>query len=533
MMVRILKRIVFVLVGVSLACVVTPTAGYGAQAASTSDREITNIVSDLYLVRDGDSFTVFLVTPEGIILADPLYVTTARWLKDELANRFPGRPVKYVLHTSHNFERAAGAEVFTTAEVVAHEQFVPEVRRAYSTLPPGYATLDRNRNRRLERAEYEGTAAERSIAMRDVDHDGTVTLQELYGYIAVGIVKTTYQGSYTITLGGREVELMHPGRSGAADMTVIYFAAERILFAANLVQIRSLPLTIGRFHPREYIAGLRGVEALDFDTVITGRGERGTRADIAAFREYLETLEAEVRSGRQAGRTEADLQANLRLNQYSGWEYFTSRRSANIAETYQRLREINASVYAGPAAQYQAYGTFPGQSPCLRGYVCALPGGGVPGAFFGVTISHARLGGSAEVAMGGKYWGYKRFAIPGGDDDFEHRDTMIGFLLHHDLIETSRLMVSAVAGPAILWSETRTIHHSTYQEYEYDTTLSRRQFTPTVGGDVRVRVTRDLSVVVPFRFSPMPRAYDVDNGLSTRQISVGVGLQADVAHRVH
>jgi glyoxylase-like metal-dependent hydrolase (beta-lactamase superfamily II) len=441
--------------------------------------------------------------------------------------------VKYVVHTSHNFERAAGAEVFQTAEVVAHEQFVPEVTRAYSTLPPGYATLDRNGNRRFESAEYAGTVEERTIALRDLNHDGTVTLQELYGYIAVGAVGRTYRGSYTITFGGREVELMHPGRSGAADMTVLYFPAERIVFAADLVQVRGLPLTIGRFHPREYIAGLRAVEALDFDTLITGRGERGTRSDIAAFRQYLETLESEVRSGRQEGRTEAELQANLRLNQYSAWEYFTSRRAANIAETYQRLRETNASVYVGPTAQYQAYGTFPAQSPCSRGYECAFPGGSVPGALVGVTISHARLGGSAEVAMGGKFWGYKRFVIPGNDDDFQHRDTLIAFLAHYALIDTSRLIVSAAAGPTILLSVTRTTHHSTLQQNAYDTTLSHRQFTTTVGADVQVPMTRGLSLVLPFRLSRMPRVYDVDNGLSTRQISVGVGLQANVAHRVH
>ena len=40
-------------------------------------------------LRNGQQTTVFLVTPEGIILADPLRRDTALWLKGELGARFP------------------------------------------------------------------------------------------------------------------------------------------------------------------------------------------------------------------------------------------------------------------------------------------------------------------------------------------------------------------------------------------------------------------------------------------------------------
>ncbi|HEY6360991.1 MAG TPA: hypothetical protein VIX63_07785, partial [Vicinamibacterales bacterium] len=47
-------------------------------------RAITNIRGDLYRVQDANHYTVFLVTPAGIILGDPINTQAATWLKAEL-----------------------------------------------------------------------------------------------------------------------------------------------------------------------------------------------------------------------------------------------------------------------------------------------------------------------------------------------------------------------------------------------------------------------------------------------------------------
>ena len=44
-------------------------------------REIIHITGDLYEARDPIHNTVFLVTPEGIILGDPIGLEFAQWLK--------------------------------------------------------------------------------------------------------------------------------------------------------------------------------------------------------------------------------------------------------------------------------------------------------------------------------------------------------------------------------------------------------------------------------------------------------------------
>lgn len=47
-------------------------------------RTIANITKDLYRFGNGVWFGVFLVTPNGIILIDPISTDLATWLKEEL-----------------------------------------------------------------------------------------------------------------------------------------------------------------------------------------------------------------------------------------------------------------------------------------------------------------------------------------------------------------------------------------------------------------------------------------------------------------
>ena len=70
-------------------------AGVSGQPTNAAP-SITAFRNNLYVVRYDWRSTVFLVTDDGIVLADPLGVKAATWLRDELAVRFPGRPVLWL-----------------------------------------------------------------------------------------------------------------------------------------------------------------------------------------------------------------------------------------------------------------------------------------------------------------------------------------------------------------------------------------------------------------------------------------------------
>src|SRR5687768_6413908 len=92
-----------------------------AQGPRGPARDITTVTGDLYRARNGAWATIFLVTPDGIILGDPINTAFSTWLKEQLAQRFKV-PVRYVVYSHSHFDHAEGGAVFAdTATFVAHE----------------------------------------------------------------------------------------------------------------------------------------------------------------------------------------------------------------------------------------------------------------------------------------------------------------------------------------------------------------------------------------------------------------------------
>src|SRR5215831_21134560 len=84
-------------------------------------REITQIAGEVYRFRNNNHFSVFAVTPTGIIATDPINAEAAQWLKAELHKRF-SQPVKCLIYSHDHADHISGGEVFAdTAIVVAHE----------------------------------------------------------------------------------------------------------------------------------------------------------------------------------------------------------------------------------------------------------------------------------------------------------------------------------------------------------------------------------------------------------------------------
>ena len=116
-------------------------------------REIIPLTGDLYRARNGNWYTIFLVTRDGIILGDPINPAFATWLKDELGSRFKV-PVRYVVYSHSHFDHAAGGAVFAdTARFVAHEHMLRNLDGRYPHMPGDM--VDRNRNGAIDPDEID------------------------------------------------------------------------------------------------------------------------------------------------------------------------------------------------------------------------------------------------------------------------------------------------------------------------------------------------------------------------------------------
>ena len=97
---------------------------------------IEHLNGTIYRAMSNNSGTVFMVTVDGIILADPINPEFAAWLKDEFDRRF-GVPVKYVIYSHYHWDHASGGRIFAdTAHFVGHVNM-----HKYLELPPASTTL--------------------------------------------------------------------------------------------------------------------------------------------------------------------------------------------------------------------------------------------------------------------------------------------------------------------------------------------------------------------------------------------------------
>ena len=110
-----------------------------------------------------------MVTPEGIVLADPIGRDFSTWLKAELAQRFDV-PVRYVLYSHKDYDHASGADVFAdTAKVVAHENTARHLGMppANTPLPEAAAAADANRTAASSRPRWRSAARSICAARRE------------------------------------------------------------------------------------------------------------------------------------------------------------------------------------------------------------------------------------------------------------------------------------------------------------------------------------------------------------------------------
>jgi glyoxylase-like metal-dependent hydrolase (beta-lactamase superfamily II) len=334
----------------------------GAQAAVPPRgpaREISRIAGDLYRARNGNWYTVFLVTPDGIVLGDPLNVPFAAWLKGELDSRFAGKPVRYVVYSHSHFDHAEGGAAFAaTATFVAHENMLRNMDGRYPQMPGDM--VDRNDNGVIDPEEIAIPTNARPgvcgmsnnwFATRDYDGDGKIPPQELQRDIVRPTV--VYSERMRIDLGGKTVELVHPGLNHSDDATVMLFPEERVAFATEFLadalvtnDIHSLPSACGPFDGNplaEWIKSYRTVEALDFDVLATGHGTPlFAKADVAVTREFFEDLVAAVSAGIEAGKPLEDLKASVRLDKYKSWANYERLRPYNVEAAY-----LNLKLYRG------------------------------------------------------------------------------------------------------------------------------------------------------------------------------------------
>ena len=298
-------------------------------------REIIHITGDLYEARDPIHNTVFLVTPEGIILGDPIGLEFAQWLKPELAERF-GTTVEYVIYSHHHPEHATGGNVFAdTATFVAHENVVTALDAPF---PSNAGQMDRDGNGRIERSEATDPGYPGNFDRYDRDGDDSITGVEINADTPRPDI--VYSNRMSITLGGSRVDLIHPGPAHSDDMTVLFFPEQRTLFGVDLLHVRRFPASLNGYPVNQYVNATAKLQDLDFDIVVAGHGNIvGEKADLILYLDFLRALEAAVADSIAEGKSLDEMLETLSFPDYEDWLRYEDRRVTLITDSYELLIE--------------------------------------------------------------------------------------------------------------------------------------------------------------------------------------------------
>jgi glyoxylase-like metal-dependent hydrolase (beta-lactamase superfamily II) len=258
-----------------LAPALVAAATLALPAAAQDSRELTNVRGDVYKFRNNFHNSMVVITPQGVIVGDPINAEAATWLEAELAT-LTDQPVTHLIYSHSHGDHASGGAVFAdTATTIAHEN-APE-------------TID-------------GVAIDTRIGATSV-----------------------------IEHGGKTIELTWLGEGHGADLIAMVVRPENVAFAVDAVSVRRLPWRdFGGANLDGFQNQIAAVEALDFEVLLPGHGNVGDKGSVAEARGYMDTLRTEVGAALAAGKTVEDLHAEVTLPNYADWTGYDDWRTLNI-----------------------------------------------------------------------------------------------------------------------------------------------------------------------------------------------------------
>lgn len=275
----------FLLVG----CLVVQSQAVCAQQ-SRPDDEIAKLADDVYVFRHQFHQSIFVITPKGVIVTDPINLDAATWLKAEI-KKLSDQPVRYVIYSHDHADHITGGTAFSeTATFVSHWAARREI--------------------------LSGSRSETPVP--DV----------------------TFTDRMFIDLGGKHVELIYTGRNHSDNSLVVLLPQNKLLFAVDFIPVETVAYrTMRNDYPDDWIESLKRVEQFDFEILVPGHGKIGKKEHVQRFRGYLEDLRAAVQGQIQKGASLEEAKRSVQLPKYEQWQRYAEWFPENVEGMYRYLSE--------------------------------------------------------------------------------------------------------------------------------------------------------------------------------------------------
>lgn len=257
---------------------------------SRPDDEITKLAEGVYLYRHQFHQAIFITTPKGVIVTDPISSDAATWLKAKIKT-LTDQPVRYVIYSHHHDDHITGGSVFA------------------------------------DEARFISHAAAREKILHAADPHTPVP-------------DLTFTDRMSIDLGGKHVDLIYTGKNHSDNSLVVLLPENKLLFAVDFIPVETVAYrTMRSDYPDDWIESLKQVEQLDFETLIPGHGKIGKKEHVRQFRGYLEDLRAAVEEQVRKGASVEEAKKSVQLPKYEQWQRYNDWFPENVEGMYRYLSQ--------------------------------------------------------------------------------------------------------------------------------------------------------------------------------------------------
>jgi glyoxylase-like metal-dependent hydrolase (beta-lactamase superfamily II) len=264
------------------------------QAAPARPLYATTKISDrVYIFRYDNHQSMFVVTPAGVIVTDPISERrpAAKAYIEEI-RKITKAPIKYVIYSHSHFDHIAGGQPFKDLGAI----FIAQ----------------RNAKKRI-------------LELRPAD---------------VVVPDQVVDTQKVISLGGTTLELDYVGKNHSDNMLVMRLPKEKILFTVDWIPVKGIQFRgMADTYVPDIEESLKKVIAMDWETLIPGHPgpggvQTGSKDDAKNQLAYLQDLSAAVKKAVDDGKSYAEAEKAITLPKYESWPNYKPFLPMNIERYY-------------------------------------------------------------------------------------------------------------------------------------------------------------------------------------------------------
>lgn len=327
---------------------------YSQDKRSPNRAELQKIGDNVYAIIHDDATdqwphgnTGVIIGNDAVMVVDAAYLPSMAREDIRLIKTITKKPVKYLVFTHWHFDHNNGTVVYkdsfpgiTIISERETQRFIELNATWWSRRAAAPGSSKRTELQELQARLANGKdTAGKEFSNSEKEKLSLVIAQrqnELNELIGLKVVapNKVFDGSLTIDIGGRKVQLTDMGKANSPHDVIIYLPKEQILFTGDILVQAPLPY-FGASWPVAWVKVLHKLQTIPIKTMVPGHGPvQSDHQYTQQVLQFLETAMQKVEAMIWQGKTIEEIQATINMDEFkkgawsgsypdfeAGWKY--------------------------------------------------------------------------------------------------------------------------------------------------------------------------------------------------------------------